>query len=290
MRRSAWGIFAVVGLAACAGVPPPRAEEASAVLAVRGAREAGAARDERGLLQLELAEEQLENGRALMRDGDHRAARVVLRRAKAEAEAAKSLAPAKLTASKVEVVEVNKAEPVAVPRPAVGGGPRDPSERAEQKPEPPIVEEKPAPAEAEKTAREALDKIAIAGIGAVRVDPRGTVICIPASTLFHDDAAELSPEATEKLYVVVQALRGAGEHEIAVEGYTDSHGDAASQRALSQRRAEAVRAFLAARGAPADRLRASGLGAARPIADNDTVRGRARNHRIEIVIRPVEEK
>jgi outer membrane protein OmpA-like peptidoglycan-associated protein len=286
-------MFAVVGLAACAAsVPPPRAEEASAALAVRSAREAGAARDTRALLQMELAEEQLENGRALMRDGDHRTAAKVLRRAKGEAEVARSLAAERNIAPPVAAPPAAPAvarPPPAAPPPAVGGGPRDPSEKAEAKAEPEIAQEKSTPAEAEKAAREALDKIAIA-VGAVRLDQRGTVICIPATSLFRDQAAELSPEAAEKLNLVAQALRSARDHEIVVEGYTDSHGDAASQRALSQRRAESVRAYLVGHGASTDRVRASGLGAARPLADNDTLRGRARNHRIEIVIRPVEEK
>ncbi len=306
MRRSARGImFAVVGLAACAAsVPPPRAEEASAALAVRGARQAGAARDTRGLLHVELAEEQLENGRALMRAGDHGAAGVVLRRARMEADVARAIARER----KVEPVAAPPAaappaaappvapSPVAAspvapsPVAAIGGGPRDISEKAEPQADPEIAQEKPTPADADKAAREALDKIAIMAIGAVRLDPRGTIICIPATSLFRDEAAALSPEAVEKLDLVAQALRGAREHQIVVEGYTDSDGDAASHRALSQRRAESVRAYLVAHGASAERVRANGLGAARPIADNETVRGRDRNRRIEIVIQPIEEK
>lgn len=67
-----------------------------------------------------------------------------------------------------------------------------------------------------------------------------------------------------------------------IEGHTDNVGRAASNAALSRKRAEAVRAALIARGVPADRLVAQGLGADKPIADNRTDEGRARNRRIEI--------
>jgi outer membrane protein OmpA-like peptidoglycan-associated protein len=277
------------GLAACAAsAPPPRAAEASSAAAVSSARRAGAARDPRALLHLELAEEQLENGRALMRDGDNRVAALVLARAKAEADVAAVMARDK-------PVEPPPAPPAA-PK-AIGGGPREATGEAAialsasttAESEKQVVEEKPTPANAEKAAREALDKIAISSVGTVRIDDRGTIICIPAASLFEGDATDLSTAARDKLALVVEALAHSDGHAIVVEGYTSS-GDAAQNRALAQRRADAVRDHLVARGVPAERIRAQGVGAARPIADNDTVRGRMRNHRIEIVVQPVVEK
>lgn len=67
-----------------------------------------------------------------------------------------------------------------------------------------------------------------------------------------------------------------------IEGHTDSIGQSASNEALSSRRAEAVRAALIARGVPEARLVAQGFGSTRPIADNTSIEGRARNRRIEI--------
>ena len=74
-----------------------------------------------------------------------------------------------------------------------------------------------------------------------------------------------------------------------VEGHTDDTGNAAFNDQLSLRRAEAVRAAMIQRGVAADRLVAAGLGQSRPIGDNATEDGRARNRRIEIrIIRPGE--
>lgn len=69
-----------------------------------------------------------------------------------------------------------------------------------------------------------------------------------------------------------------------IEGHTDDTGSAAINDALSQRRAEAVRAALIQRGVAPSRLNAVGLGASRPIGDNATEQGRALNRRIEIRI------
>ncbi len=71
---------------------------------------------------------------------------------------------------------------------------------------------------------------------------------------------------------------------IAIEGHTDSQGDAQSNAALSLQRAQSVSDALTARGVAPDRIVAMGYGETRPIADNETREGRARNRRIEISV------
>jgi outer membrane protein OmpA-like peptidoglycan-associated protein len=68
---------------------------------------------------------------------------------------------------------------------------------------------------------------------------------------------------------------------IRIEGHTDSVGRSGFNRSLSDARAAAVRAALIDRGVPAARLQSRGFGATRPVADNHTAAGRARNRRIE---------
>lgn len=87
----------------------------------------------------------------------------------------------------------------------------------------------------------------------------------------------------ERLAQVARTCPG----DLAIEGHTDSQGDAFSNRALSLARAQAVRDALARLGIQADRVRATGFGESVPIADNGTPDGRARNRRIEITISEV---
>lgn len=68
---------------------------------------------------------------------------------------------------------------------------------------------------------------------------------------------------------------------IRIDGHTDPVGRGRFNRRLSEARAAAVRDALIARGVPAERLRTRGFAARRPIADNLTESGRARNRRIE---------
>ena len=70
-------------------------------------------------------------------------------------------------------------------------------------------------------------------------------------------------------------------HVLEIAGYTDNTGDAGLNLALSQKRAEAVRAALIKYGADPDMLVAKGYGQADPIASNDTAEGRLKNRRIE---------
>lgn len=89
-------------------------------------------------------------------------------------------------------------------------------------------------------------------------------------------------EAHERLELAAKALAAvpAGPL-IEIGGHTDDRGDPKGNQQLSQRRADAVRKFLVANGAPEAMLVAKGFGAASPIAPNDTEQGRFRNRRIE---------
>ena len=74
---------------------------------------------------------------------------------------------------------------------------------------------------------------------------------------------------------------------VVVEGHTDSYGGDVSNMALSRSRAEAVGEYLSAElGVPAFRVSAVGYGETRPIANNETSQGRARNRRIDVRIEP----
>ena len=126
-------------------------------------------------------------------------------------------------------------------------------------------------------ANDALNKVS------ARADKRGMVITLSGSVLFRSNEADLLPAAQSRLDEVASVLVAQGQS-VVVEGYTDSKGSPWSNVDLSRRRAEAVRTYLVSRGCPTDLIVARGLGPDRPIADNASGEGRARNRRVEIVI------
>jgi outer membrane protein OmpA-like peptidoglycan-associated protein len=153
-----------------------------------------------------------------------------------------------------------------------------------------LEEEKKAREVAEKRARDAMDKLAVAAALAVKEEPRGTVITLPGAVLFPTAKWDLLPGAREKLDQVAEALKNQADHKMIVEGHTDSQGSESSNMELSQRRAQAVRDYLVSRGVPADIISATGVGQGRPVGDNSTAAGRQNNRRVEIIVKPVEKR
>ena len=147
--------------------------------------------------------------------------------------------------------------------------------------------EKKAHADADKRAKDALDRLA-ATVGTIKQESRGMVITLSGSVLFASNKDALLPSAQERLGQVADALKTQEDRQIIVEGHTDSQGSAGANQGLSDRRARSVVSFLVSRGVPADQIRADGLGSSRPIADNASVEGRANNRRVEIIVKPVE--
>lgn len=68
---------------------------------------------------------------------------------------------------------------------------------------------------------------------------------------------------------------------VEIQGHTDNVGADAANQSLSERRADAIRQYLARRGVPVERMQVRGFGESRPIDTNDTELGRARNRRTE---------
>jgi len=75
--------------------------------------------------------------------------------------------------------------------------------------------------------------------------------------------------------------------DLVIEGHTDSFGGDESNQKLSQQRAESVEQYMInAMRIPTFRMIATGFGETNPVANNETEAGRARNRRIDIVIKP----
>jgi outer membrane protein OmpA-like peptidoglycan-associated protein len=120
----------------------------------------------------------------------------------------------------------------------------------------------------------------------VKDDDRGMVVTFQGETLFKTGKSDLLPAAMVKLDQVADTLRGQ-ERKILVVGHTDNQGgNGAYNQTLSEKRANAVRDYLVAKGIPSDLIRAEGRGPTQPVADNTSVEGRAANRRVEIIVQP----
>jgi outer membrane protein OmpA-like peptidoglycan-associated protein len=100
---------------------------------------------------------------------------------------------------------------------------------------------------------------------------------------FDTGMATIKPESEKVLTEVLGMLEGQPTWKMKIEGHTDATGTKAGNLVLSQKRAEAVVAWLNQKGIPPSRLLADGLGDTKPVADNSTDQGRARNRRVELV-------
>ncbi len=112
----------------------------------------------------------------------------------------------------------------------------------------------------------------------------GLLVRMKSDILFATDNAVLREDAIDRLTKVGDILAKYPDDRIRVEGHADSTGSAKHNEELSQRRADAVRKVLVSRGVRDGQLAALGMGATRPVASNDTAKGRAQNRRVELHI------
>ncbi|PLY15741.1 MAG: flagellar motor protein MotB [Sedimenticola sp.] len=186
-----------------------------------------------------------------------------------------------------EPIELKAQEPAAVEVPAPL------SEEGEK--ETVAVIEKPAEAATEQLRDEfqrALLNQQLEDQVEVTIESNRVNLQIRESILFDLGQADLSPGGEGVLARLV-ALLNSGANNVSVEGHTDptpiSNQRFPSNWELSTQRATRVLRFLAAQGVPAERMRAIGYADTRPIADNTTPEGRARNRRVSLVVHLLEE-
>jgi outer membrane protein OmpA-like peptidoglycan-associated protein len=115
-------------------------------------------------------------------------------------------------------------------------------------------------------------------------DDRGLILRM-GEVLFDFDSAALRPDTKKTLDVITDILRKKyPDREILVEGHTDGTGDRNYNQKLSGKRAETVADFLK-KGVGHDKMSYKGYGPDRPIGDNKTKEGQAKNRRVEIIIK-----
>jgi outer membrane protein OmpA-like peptidoglycan-associated protein len=106
------------------------------------------------------------------------------------------------------------------------------------------------------------------------------------AALFEFNKADLKPAGKEQIKAYRESVKAemSSADKVKITGHTDNVGKADYNMKLSLRRAEAVRDYLVSLGADAGKLQVGGEGLTKPVADNSTAEGRAKNRRVEVEV------
>ena len=100
--------------------------------------------------------------------------------------------------------------------------------------------------------------------------------------LFETGKAIIKPQSYSILNELVSLLKEYDDSYIYLEGHTDSEGPDEDNLTLSKNRAQSVKKYLVDKGIKEDRIYTNGFGESRPIADNTSAAGKAKNRRVEM--------
>ncbi len=123
------------------------------------------------------------------------------------------------------------------------------------------------------------------GVGVARQGDT-LVLRMPSDVTFATSQSSIDSRFLPVLADVARVLNEYDRSMVDVIGHTDSSGGDAINQPLSERRASSVAAYLMDNGVIRERLYVAGNSARNPIGDNNTVEGKAKNRRVEILIRP----
>ena len=101
---------------------------------------------------------------------------------------------------------------------------------------------------------------------------------------FVANKAELLPDEKNRLDQIATLLKKVPKNQILIEGHTARVGDESDEMQLSLDRAHTIVNEMAKRGVNTGNFITKGSGGTKPVADNETPEGRARNRRVEITI------
>ena len=132
-------------------------------------------------------------------------------------------------------------------------------------------------------ARKLREQLVGTGVQVKELDGRIYLI-MPGNITFNTNEAVIKQGFTPVLDSVALVIKEYNKTMVQVYGYTDNTGTAATNNALSLRRANAVSNYLRLRGVDGNRIITDGLGSSNPIASIATAAGREQNRRVEIVL------
>jgi outer membrane protein OmpA-like peptidoglycan-associated protein len=109
---------------------------------------------------------------------------------------------------------------------------------------------------------------------------------VAAKNIFFETAkSKLLAKSFPKLNDVVTILKENPTYKVQIDGHTDSHCKDEYNQGLSEERAASVKAYLESKGIDGSRISSTGYGETKPVADNNTAVGRAKNRRVEMALR-----
>ena len=104
------------------------------------------------------------------------------------------------------------------------------------------------------------------------------------NVFFETASSKLLAKSFPKLNDVVTILNENPSYKVQIDGHTDSQGKDDYNQTLSDQRAASVKAYLVSKGISESRLASAGYGETKPVADNNTAAGRAKNRRVEMTL------
>ena len=124
------------------------------------------------------------------------------------------------------------------------------------------------------------------GVSVTRIGDQIT-LNMPGNITFASNSSDISPAFYDVLGSVATVLNKYEKTVIEVAGHTDSDGSVEYNQSLSERRANAVGAYLRGQGIMGQRIITVGQGELRPVADNSTAAGKQANRRVELTLVPL---
>jgi outer membrane protein OmpA-like peptidoglycan-associated protein len=255
------GMGLAFGIAGCASTPEPNAALVNARTVVHAA-EADPGVNKYAALDLEAAKKQLDIAEAA--STNHNDAAIAQ--------------PAYLAVQTAHLAEARAAAKTDDARVAAGQGDRDKIQLAAR-----TREVDTANVATNKATEQSARLQAEVDQLKAKPTPRGLVLTL-GDVLFDTGRAQLNTGSARNLDQLAQFLTEHPERRVQIDGFTDSIGTESYNQDLSQRRADAVRSALIARGIASSRIGVQGYGKGFPVADNTDSGGRQLNRRVEVVI------
>ena len=124
-------------------------------------------------------------------------------------------------------------------------------------------------------------------VGGVAKSERGIIVTLPETFWSGIRSTSFAPNADARLTALAESINGNPDYTVVIESHTDNEGTPDELQSLTNDRAQAIVSRLTSLSVPAERIRASGMGATLPVAANSTPANRSKNRRVQVIFSPI---